>query len=131
MPVVAHLDGLETLVAELADVAAHRDATEPVAGLLLDEEAGDALLGACRERNEPGADPVGHPRLRPGDHILIAVAFGTTAERTSVAAGVGFGERQRTAHQPAGQLREEAGLLRVGPRGADKVGHHDVGVQDS
>ena len=52
VPVVLHLDRLDALVPELADVAAHGDAAEPRAGLLLDDEARDALVGARRERDD-------------------------------------------------------------------------------
>ena len=78
--VVDHLDGLDALVAELADVAAHGDAADSLgAGLLLDDEAGDALVGAGRQRDQPGALPVRDPHLRAGDHVLVAVAHGPAA----------------------------------------------------
>src|SRR6476646_6592892 len=54
MAVVDHLDGLDALVPELADVLRHGDAAEARTGVLLDDEAGDALVGLRRERDDPG-----------------------------------------------------------------------------
>jgi hypothetical protein len=54
VPVVDHLDGLDALVPELADVLRDGDAAERRAGLLLDDEARDALVGLGREGDDPG-----------------------------------------------------------------------------
>src|SRR5688500_17287102 len=56
MSLVGHLDGLDALVSELADVAAHRDAAR-LHGirLLLVYEARDAFVGARRKLDEPRA----------------------------------------------------------------------------
>ena len=61
---VGHLDRLDALVAELADVAADPDALERGAGLLLDDERADALAGAGGEGHDGGALAVRDPRLR-------------------------------------------------------------------
>src|SRR5205085_11479502 len=72
--VVAHLDGLDALVAELADRAADGDAARSEAGLLLDDEAGDPLGRPRRQRHDRGPLAVGDPHLGAVDDVFVAVA---------------------------------------------------------
>src|SRR5262249_62330183 len=107
MVVVGHLDGLDALVAELPDVAAHGDAAEALGvGLLLDHEARDALVGAGRQRDEAGALAVRHPRLRARDAVLVAVSHGAAGDRARVAPGVGLGQRERAPDLAGGEPRK-------------------------
>ncbi len=106
--VVDHLDGLDALVPELADVLRDRDAAERRAGLLLDDEARDALVGARRERDDPGPLAVRHPRLGAADHVLLAVALGAARDVARVAAGVGLGEREAAAQLARREPRQPA-----------------------
>src|SRR5262249_58858413 len=103
MVVVGHLDGLDALVAELPDVAAHRDAAEALGvGLLLDHEARDALVGAGRQRDEAGALAVRHPRLRARDAVLVAVSHGAAGDRAPVPPGVTLRQRALSPALPRG-----------------------------
>jgi hypothetical protein len=72
---VGHLDRLDAPVAELAHVLADRDALEARPGLLLDDEGGDALLGAGGQRHDGGALAVGDPGLGAVEDVLVAVAL--------------------------------------------------------
>src|SRR3954451_13156914 len=97
MPVVGHLDRLDALVSELADIAADRDASARGARLLLDDETGDALVGAHGQRDQSRALTVRHPHLRAGDDELVAVANGTACDVAGVAPRVALGQRETAA----------------------------------
>src|SRR4051794_2339383 len=94
---IRHLDGLDALVAELADLLAHGDAPEPGARLLLDDERAHARIGLGGQYDEGGALAVGHPRLRAVDDPLIAVTRRAAGDAARVTAGVRLGEGERAA----------------------------------
>ena len=128
---VGHLDGLDAAVAQLADVLAHRDPLELRSRLLLDDEGGDALLGACRQGDDGGALPVGDPGLGAVDDVLVAVPPGAARDVARVAAGVGLREGEGAAAFPAGHVRQPAALLLLVAVGEDQGGGHGVGVHDA
>ena len=129
--VVHHLDGLDALVAELADVLADGDALELRSRILLDDEARDAFVGAGREGDDARALAVRHPHLRAGDHVLVAVAHRATRQVARVAPRVRFRERQTPAHLAARHARQPAGLLLLGAVMHDEVRGDRVRVDDS
>jgi polyisoprenoid-binding protein YceI len=76
---VDHLDGFETAVSKLLDLAATCDSLEGLARLLLDDEAGDAAVrGLGHQRHDCRAHAVCHPHLGAVDidpgHTSVAFA---------------------------------------------------------
>ena len=94
---VGHLDRLDAPVAELAHVPARGDAPEARPGLLLDDEGGDALLGARGQGHDGGPLAVGDPRLGPVEGRTRRRRGGRADDVAGVAAGVGLGEGQGAA----------------------------------
>ena len=97
---VRHLDRLDAAVAQLAHVLAHRDALEARAGLLLDDEGGDALLGPGGQRHDGGPLAVGDPGLAAVEDVLVPVALGPARDVAGVAPGIGLGEREAPRRSP-------------------------------
>ena len=81
----------------------HRQA--PVAGLV--------RIGARQQRHQVGAHRMGDPGLGAVDDIIIAVADRARAQAREVGAGVGLGEDGGRQDLAAGDLRQEAALLRL------------------
>ena len=127
---IRHLDRLDAAVAQLAHVLADRNAFEARAGLLLDDEGGDALLGPGGQQDDGGPLAVGHPGLAPVEDVLVPVAEGPARDVASVAPGIGLGERERTAPFSRGHGGEPAPLLFLRAVRHDHGGRHGVGVHD-
>ncbi len=128
---IRHFDRLDAAVAQLAHVFADRNALEVRAGLLLDDEGGDALLGPGGQQDDGGPLAVGDPGLAAVEDVLVTVAEGPARNVASVAAGVGLGERERAAPLSRGHGGEPAPLLLLRPVRQDHGGGHGVGVHDA
>ena len=127
--VVGHLHRLDALVPELADVAAHRDATGAAASGSFSTMK-QVMPSSVRAASAMSpALAVGDPRLRPVDDVLVAVAHGLAGERARVAAGVGLGERQRSRGSRPPRAREPLPALLVGAVELEQVRRHHVGVE--
>ena len=100
------------------------------AGLLLDDEARDALVGAGRERNDAGALAVRDPHLRAGDDVLVAVADRAAGDVAGVAAGVGLREREAPAQLARRETGQPALLLLAGAVAHDDARRDRVRVHD-
>ena len=79
----------------------------------------------------PGALAVGHPHLRAGDHVLLAVAHGAARDVARVAARVGLRQRQAAAELARREARQPALLLLVGAVVHDEVRGDRVRVDDA
>src|SRR4029079_10207507 len=102
-------------VAELADVAAHGDATALRSGFLLDDEATDSRVGARGECDQSRAFAVRDPHLRSVDHVFVAVPRRSAREIAGIAARVGLREREAAAELTGHETRQPPFLLVVGP----------------
>ena len=98
-------------------------------GLLLDDEARDALGRLGRQRDEAGPLAVGDPHLRAVEDVLVAVGRRLAAQRLRVAAGVGLGQRERAAHLARRHPRQVAAALLVGAEPLDQGGGDRVRVE--
>src|SRR5262249_54269519 len=110
------LGGIDRLVAELLELAAHSEA-----GLLRRDEQAHALvarlglrIGLYQPREAGAFDAVGDPGLGAVDHVVFPVAPRGHADGLQVGAGIGLGQRQPAANFAAGKGREPAPLLRLG-----------------
>jgi hypothetical protein len=131
MVVVGHVDRLDPLVAELADVPAHRDALEGGPGLLLHDECGYPFDGAGGQGHERGPLTVGHPCLGTGDDVHVPVTGGATRHVAGVAAGVRLRQGEGAPPLATGHGRQPTLPLGVVAVLEEQGRRHRVRVHDA
>ena len=113
MVVVRHLDGLDALVAELADVATDADAAEALGtGLLLDHEAGDAFVGPAA-----AGDPARWPFVT---HVFVQLMTNSPpswspAPEHAACRCPASGRSERAADLSARESQSDAAFCSLGP----------------
>ena len=127
------LRAVDPLVAELLELAAHREALP----LLREEEAHAAVTGQClrigldEEGEALAVDPVRDPRLGAVDDVARPVAARGGPDRgLEVRAPVRLGEGEPAPDLAARELRQPFALLRLGAVAHHGGGHDEVGVVD-
>src|SRR5262249_41146098 len=109
--------GVDALVAEFLELAAHREAWP-----LLGDQHAHALVRRLRARiglhqqsEAIAVETVGDPGLAAGDRVgAVADALGDGADRLQVGAAVGLGEPDAAAQFAGGEARQEVRLLLLG-----------------
>ena len=74
-------------------------------GVLRDEEAADALVGARPDDGDVGDRAVGDPHLLAVQDPVVAVAAGAGAHRAGIGAGVGLGQAEAADRLAGGHPR--------------------------
>ena len=133
------LRGLDALVAHLLDLRRDRQAGHlRLAGLLLADEAGHALVGRIglrirlhQDEHQAGAQAVRDPHLLPVDLPAAVDLLGGRLDALDVRADLGLRERERAANLARRHLRQVLLLLLVGAELHQQVGADEVRVDDA
>ena len=123
------LCGVLRVQADLVEVAAALEALHAA----LDDQQREALgalvgIGLRDHDHQVGVDAVGDEGLGAVEHVVIALLDGAGLDALQVAAGAGFGHRDRGDDLAGAELRQPALLLLVGGE-VEQVRRDDVVVQ--